>query len=213
MPPRQVSWVVRRQKGAMIPLEANPTDDGPFLDLAGRLIVGAALANGFSDVVAVHIDHWFGERWLGFCGKLLGSAGVRSRRLDGELTPPPFHPHRVLSARVYRLTEANSFEHWDDAGSLHGYRPSQANINRTFRRNRVYAWYSGDTAATDKGVVMVYLVHRKWSAAWYAGFDRFPQWHLSVTRAISPGRVQELLELSAPEQRHTEPGAAPDTAS
>ena len=29
------------------------------------------------------------------------------------LTPPPFPPHRVLSARVYRLTAAQTFEHWD----------------------------------------------------------------------------------------------------
>src|SRR5688572_25676240 len=114
----------------MLDLEATSTDDLPFLDLASRLIAGAARANGLNDVVVVHIDHWFGERWLGFCGKLLGSAGVRSRRLDGELTPPPFHPHRVLSARAYRLTEAQTFEYWDDDGSLHEYRPSQANINR-----------------------------------------------------------------------------------
>lgn len=196
----------------MLELEANSTDNAPFLDLASRLIAGTALANGFSDVVAVHIDHWFGERWLGFCGKLLGSAGVRSLRLDGELTPPPFHPHRVLSARVYRLTAAQTFEHWDGAVSLHGYRPSQANINRTFQRNRLYAWYSGDTAAGDKGVVMVYLVHRKWNAAWYVGFDKFPQWHLSVTRAIAPGRVHELLEWASPKQRHAEPGVPPNPA-
>jgi hypothetical protein len=196
----------------MLELEANATDDAPFLDLASRLIAGAAVAYGLNDVVTVHIDHWFGERWLGFCGKLLGSTGVRSRHLDGELTPPPFHPHRVLSARVYRLTEAHTFEHCDDAGLLHGFRPSQSNINRTFRRNRLYAWYSGDTAVTDKGVVMVYLVHRQWNSAWYVGFDKFPAWHLSVTRAIAPGRVHELLARPA-EQRHAEPGAAADGAA
>ena len=77
----------------MLELEANSTDDSLFIEKASRLIAGATLTNGLSDVVAVHIDHWFGERWLGFCGKLLGCTGVRSRRLDDELTPPPFHPH------------------------------------------------------------------------------------------------------------------------
>src|SRR3982751_3555160 len=118
----------------MLELEANTADDPAFLDLASRLIAGAALANGLNTVVAVHINHWFGERWLGFCGKLLGAAGVRSRRLDGELTPPPFHPHRVLSVHAYRLTGSQTFEHWDesqastywdDVQSLHGYRSSE----------------------------------------------------------------------------------------
>lgn len=186
----------------MLELEANPTDDAAFLDLASRLIAGAALANGLGDVVAVHIDHWFGERWLGFCGKLLGAAGVRSRRLDGELTPPPFHPHRVLSARAYRLTESQIFEYWDDVQSLHGDRPSQANINRTFRRNRLYAWYSGDTTATDKGVVMVYAVKTAENAAWYTAFHKTPTWHLGQTVAVSPREVHEFMERAASEPRH-----------
>jgi hypothetical protein len=186
----------------MLELEANSTDDVRFLDLASRLIAGAALSNGLSDVVAVHVDHWFGERWLGFCGKFLGSAGVRSRRLDGELTPPPFHPHRVLSARVYRLTGAQTFEYVDDAKSLHGYRTSQANINQTFRRNRLYAWYSGDTAATDKGVVMVYAIKKAENAAWYTAFHKVPIWHLGQTVGVSPRAVHEFIERVAPEPRH-----------
>ncbi len=185
----------------MLQLEANPTDDAPFLDLASRLVAGAALSNGLSDVVAVHVDHWFGERWLGFCGKLLGSAGVRSRRLDGELTPPPFHPHRVLSARVYRLTEARTFEYWEDAGSLHGYRPSQSNINQTFRRSRLYAWYSGDTIATDKGVVMAYAIKKAQNAAWYTAFHKSPAWHLGQTVGVSPRVVHEFIESVAPKPR------------
>jgi hypothetical protein len=194
----------------MLELEANATDDAPFLDLASRLIAGAAVASCLSDVVAVHIDHWFGERWLGFCGKLLGSAGVRSRRLDGELTPPPFHPHRVLSARAYRLTESQTFEHWDDAGSLHGFRPSQANINRTLRRNRLYAWYSGDTTATDKGVVMVYVVKETGNAAWYTAFHKAPAWHLGQTVGVSPRAIQEYMGRTPPEPRQAEPHAAAD---
>ena len=83
----------------MLELDANADDDGAFLDIAGRLIATATIENGFGVVVAVHIDHWFGDRWLGFYGKFLGAAGVRNRRLTDELTPPPFHPHRVQSAR------------------------------------------------------------------------------------------------------------------
>jgi hypothetical protein len=185
----------------MLELEANANDDPAFLHLAGRLITGAARAYTFSTLVIVHINHWFGARWLGFCGKLLGAASVRSRRLTGPLTPPPFHPHRIHSVREYRLTEAQTYEYQGDVRWLHGYWPSQANIYRTFPRNRLYAWYSGHTAESDKGVVMVYLVQSNWNAAWYVAFDKTPQWHLTQTLAIAPRRVQELMERSVPEQR------------
>jgi hypothetical protein len=156
------------------------------------LIAGTAVANGFEVVVAVHIDHWFGERWLGFCGKLLGAAGVRNRRLTSGLVCPPFHPNRVRSARQYRF-DGGRFEFCEDVGALHRYRPSEQNLNNTLRRGRLYAWYSGDTATTDKAAVMVYLVQRKWSTAWYAGFDKAPQWHLAKTVSIAPHRVLALL--------------------
>ena len=50
----------------MLNLQRVDEDDTGFLDLAGRLIAGAALCNGVSDVWTIHIDHWFGERWLVF---------------------------------------------------------------------------------------------------------------------------------------------------
>jgi hypothetical protein len=194
----------------MLKLEASAVDDPAFLDLASRLIAGAARVNGFTALVVAHIDHWFGPRWLGFRGKLLGAAGVRSHRLTGTLAPPPFHPHRVRSVREYPLAESGAFECRGDVRWLHGFRTSQANIDRHMWQGQFYAWYSGDTAGTGKGVVMAYPIHRKWSAAWYVGFDRVPEWHLSQTVAIAPRRVQELMERVVPEQRQAEPAAAPD---
>jgi hypothetical protein len=182
----------------MLELEADAGDDPSFLDIAGRLIAGAAVENGFGVLVAVHIDHWFGDRWLGFCGKLLGAAGVRNRRLTDELTPPPFHPHRVRSARAYELTESGRFEFWEDVRSLHDFRSSEANVLRTLRGGRLYGWYTGDTVASDKAAVMAYLVGRKWNAAWYVGFDKARGWHVSKTVAIAPRRVQEFLEGATP---------------
>src|SRR5688500_17691444 len=105
----------------MLLLEQLPDDDPEFLDLAGRLIGGAAIAYELG-VVAVHIDHWFGDRWLGFCGKYLGMAGVRTADFTKSLTPPPFHPHRIHSVRYY-WHSAQGFQHSDDVKSPHGYRP------------------------------------------------------------------------------------------
>lgn len=186
----------------MIELEADANDDPDFMSLVARLVAGAAVANGFEVVVAVHIDHWFGERWLGFCGKLLGAAGVRNRRLTSGLVCPPFHPHRVRSAREYRL-DGGRFKYSEEPWSLHNYRRSEQNLNNTLRRGRLYAWYSGDTAVTDKAAIMVYLVQREWSVAWYAGFNKASQWHLAKTVSIAPHRVLELLNWA-------DPGATPE---
>lgn len=194
----------------MFALEVTTDDDPAFLDLASRLITGVAVAHEFRVLVAVHVDHWFGPRWLGFCGKLLGAAGVHNRRLTDDLRPPPFHPHRVRSARAYQVTESGRFEFWEDIRSLHDFRSSGSNFYRKIGRGRLYVWYTGDTAASDKAAVMAYLVARDWNAAWYVGFDKFPTWHVSKTVAVAPRRIQKLMELVSPAQQQAEPATLPD---
>jgi hypothetical protein len=120
-------------------LEILPTDDAAFVDLAGRVIAGAAIEAELREIVVVHIDHWFGRRWLGFSGKILGAAGVRSRQLDCSHAPPPFHPRRVLSARHYGPSDARSFDFKSNVTWLHGYRPSEENIRRTMFPDHLYA--------------------------------------------------------------------------
>ncbi len=180
----------------MLELDRNVDDDPIFLDLAGQLIAGAALFNGLTDIVLVHVDHWFGPRWLGFCGKLLGVAGVRSRSLKGPLTPPPFHPHRILSAKSYRFRESKSFEYREESTSLHECRPSHDNIHRTLPGNTLYAWFSGNTTSTGRGIVMVYVVKRDQCEGWYIAFDKRHDWHLAQTVEISPNRVHEYIQCN-----------------
>lgn len=181
----------------MLELGATASDDPAFLELVSGLIAGAARSNGFDTLVVGHINHWFGPRWLGFCGKLLGVVGVRSHRLTGELTPPPFHSHRIHSVREYDLDESGTFVYGCDVDWLHGHRSSEANIYRTLRGRRLYAWYSADTIASDKGAVMVYLVHHDWNAAWYVGFDRIPEWRMARTSSIAPRQVHGFIDLAA----------------
>jgi hypothetical protein len=177
----------------MLTLRPTDTDDEEFLDLAGRLVGQAALQNGFQRLIVTHVDHWFGTRWLGFCGKLMGIAGVRNRWLTRDLAPPPFHPHRIHSVREFELTAAG-YEYRKDVDWLHGARRSESNIGRSLFSGIAYAWYSGDTRTVDRGAVMVYLVLMRRSAAWYAGFRKSPSWRLAQTRAISPGRIGSLLD-------------------
>lgn len=182
----------------MIDLASGASDDPAFLTIAGRLVAGAALAGGARAVTAVHIDHWFGHRWLGFRGKMLGAAGVRSRSLRGELGVPPFHPHRVLSSRAYTFApEAQRFEYRCEARWVHGRRTSEANLNRSLWRHGLYVWYSGDTIETRTGAVMVYAVAPHYRLGWYAAFEGTAEWRLTKSVGIAPWRIAELLALAA----------------
>jgi hypothetical protein len=177
---------------AILSLEKLSNDDPAFLNVAGRLIAGAASVRGWRTITVVHIDHWFGGRWLGFCGKLLGIAGVRTRDLSGTLTPPPFHPNRVLSEKQYERLETEYVD-VGDRQWLHRDCTSQQNLSRKIYMDGLYAWYSGDTTATDKGAVMVYEVFRRTSDAWYVRFDKTKKWRVAQTVRISPQRVQQLI--------------------
>lgn len=121
------------------------------------------------------------------------------------MTPPPFHPHRTLSARSYLLTGSGAFERRDEANWLHGHRTSQSNLDRVLPRNRLYAWYSGDTATTGQGVLMAYVVTETENAAWYVSFHKTPAWHLGQTVAVSPRAVHEYLVRAGPQATPVSP--------
>lgn len=178
----------------MLKLDARSTDDPAFISAAKRLIVGAAITNGFETLHIVHLDHWFGPRWLRFCGKLPGVTGIRKCKLPHELTAPPFHPHRIQSAVEYRLNESGRFRFRREA-TLHCFRTIDVSIIWPILTNDLYAWYSGDTVRCDKGVVMTYLVGNNWNAAWHVGFQKRTEWRLETTVAISPRRVHEYLDM------------------
>lgn len=173
-------------------------DDSPaFIDLAARLITATARRHKLSVVYGVHIDHWFGERWLGFCGKICGAVGVRNRTLKRSLSLPPFHPHRVLDATGHYLRSDGLYAAAEELRSLHLHQPSQANIYREIFSGRLHAWYSGDTIATNKGVVMVYFTTPSVTKAWYVTFDGDAGWRLEQPRGISRSEVSDLLDAVA----------------
>ena len=138
-------------KSSFIRLNTTEFDAIAFIEIASRLVTATAIQNDLSRVYAIHIDNWFGPRWLGFCGKILGATGVRNRTLKRSLNVPPFHPNRVLKARGHHLQQDGLYADVEDLASLHVHRPSGTNIYRTIRNNILYAWYSGNTQQSKKG--------------------------------------------------------------
>jgi len=175
-------------------LHTASTDDATFIGIASRLITAAAAAADLSLVYAVHIDNWFGPRWLGFCGKTRGIAGVRNRTLKRSLSVPPFHPHRVLSARGHYRREDGLYAHAEEITSLHPHIPSEVNIYRSIRGRILHAWYSGNTTNSGKGVVMVYYRLGDNCKAFYTMFNRDRGWDLDQHIGITRPEVAAMLE-------------------
>jgi hypothetical protein len=178
----------------LIPLSTNDDDDVSFIDIASRLVSATAASNDLPIVYTVHIDNWFGRRWLGFCGKIFGIAGVRNRTLKQSLTLPPFHPHRVLGGVEYHLNSDHCYEKRGDLSTIHKLRPSQENIGNTIRSNTLFAWYSGNTVTTRKGVLMVYFTTSDTTKAWYVMFDGDAGWRLEQHVGITRREVLDLME-------------------
>ena len=179
----------------MVKLTRDDSHDPPFLDLAERVINGAAAIASADLLHIVRIDSWFGDRWYSFAGKTRGAVGVHS---PGTLTVPPFHPHRVVSeARYRRGCPAVSVPFRDP---LHGHRSSESNLYHSFGGfGRIWTapvvggWFSGNSAATGHGSVMAYTRTRGGTTGWYAGLERRGDWRVVKLVGVDPRHWSMLL--------------------
>ena len=89
----------------MIVCDSSSTEFVREIDAIGFVHEVRAIVAGVLHVVApaayylVKLDSWFGDKWLGFSNKLMGTAAVHYHR---TLRVPPFVPARVISQRFFR---------------------------------------------------------------------------------------------------------------
>ena len=169
----------------LIQIDTTTIDDSAFVRLVSRFV------NHYVDVCEpprvhlVHVDNWFGERWLGFRGKILGAAGVRNRHVnDCKLPAPPFKPSRIESAlELHRQSDGQYDVVSDSMAGLHADKPGDAFWYLT--RPGIYCWYSGNTKTNTNGSLMIYDVTSEGASGWYIGFDRNPKWRPTTATNIS----------------------------
>jgi hypothetical protein len=172
-------------------LDATSNDDAGFLELVGRYVTTCVRLSGLTDVTVVHVDNWFGDRWLGFRGKILGSAGVWARMGESKarLAVPPFHPHRILSERRFELRDDNTLAGpFPPARRLHEWRSSEENTRLTVENVAgpgVFAWFSGNTRVTRRGSLMVYVLSVEGASGWYGAFEQAGTWRVKRRIGIS----------------------------
>ena len=156
----------------LVPFRVGAGDDLGFVTAVAEAVTGAAARERFRSVRVVQIDGWFGPRWLGFCGKWRGAAGVRMRRVnDARMPVPPFRPSRVVDERRLRL-DGRAWREEPAGGPLHVEKNGGAFHELLF--SGLYVWYSGGTAAEGHttGSLIVTEVDLGRGDGWYAQFDR-----------------------------------------
>jgi hypothetical protein len=178
----------------MIAIPLTNDDDLRFLTLIKRIVASTVLESRPADVFVVRIDHWFDHKWCAFAGKLLGAVAIHQRQ---RLTIPPFIPGRVLSQDVFTLNVEHTSYHKRRASALHRHQRSGENRSRfigNISKSGAFAWFSGDTAKTEHGSLMLYSVQGEMSHGWYASFRRGKEWQLNKVQGLSRGELTHMLE-------------------
>lgn len=186
----------------MFELSKIETDHPEFVKLIGHLIDN--LKDRFlpQEVYVVHIDNWFGFKWLGFTGKALGALGFWNR----DFRVPPFRPNRVLGQMVWERDATGTKYQSVAKPSLHLEQPSEHNHYRLINRitdSGLFVWYSGQTAATKRGSVMVYQVKRETVHGLYAGFHHTDGWTVHKTNKIVKKQLIQWLQPPFNQQKES----------
>lgn len=173
---------------------AEPDDDEDFLAIVGRVL--HRLSRTGDDLHLVRIDNWFGPKWLGFAGKLLGTVGVRTDVERGALVVPPFSPGRVVWERHLSSAGGEYFP-VESPRKLHGSRPSGSNLFRRLAHLQSpghFVWYSGKSRANARGSLMVASLYEADQGAYFVEFCvSGGQWRVGSQAGSSPMTSSELL--------------------
>lgn len=169
-------------------LPQNERDDPSFIGLIGSFVTAYARSTSAARICLIHIDNWFGERWLGFAGKFRGVAGIRQRRgklgineRARSLAIPPFRPSRVQAYAEFALSEDGTMNEIT-AYPLHC--EKNGGCIRTLLGTGLFAWYSGNTAKNSTGCLMIYELNLGGQDAWYLNFstDECGKWDVTSCR-------------------------------
>lgn len=173
------------------------TDDAPeFVGLIERICLGILDRYSPKEFVLVKIDNWFGSKWLGFSGKALGALGIWHK---GEIRIPPFIPNRVLSQRRFSGT---TYKEVDVGEPVHKFIRSMHALRRKASLcapETCLAWYSGNSAISDRASLMVYVPSSEGDWAWYAGWQKSGSWVIRESWDIKPEQITQLLGERASE--------------
>jgi hypothetical protein len=160
----------------MIEITRRPADAPEFLARV-ETILARIVETHPRQIYVVRIDNWFGRKWTGFAGKLLGAMGVAYRE---DLTLPPFVPNRVIDQSCYEYSpEACVYRSVGRGAAIHIAQHSVENFRRkvsTIFPDAALLWFSGNSAPNGRGSVLAYVPSSTGHEAWFAEFRDAPHW-------------------------------------
>ena len=168
---------------------SNETDDPVFVEHILRIIKGVLSQSSSRDVWIVKLNNWFDHKWLGFWGH-----GPYSNQVSLKpLRLPSFHPNRILSERYWARNTDGELHLPKTVKDLHpkeytGWEPP---LN-TLTESGVMIWFSGNSKQNGRGSLMVYVIEKMNSSAWYASFSRNKSWAALRLKGISKLELEQL---------------------
>jgi hypothetical protein len=172
-------------------------DDPEFIRQVDLAVNGVLCRCLPASLALVKIDNWFGARWLGFAGKVMGAFGltiIPPYRNQKHLRVPPFVPERVVSQRRFAGPE---FHEIDPGKPVHKHVSSEAALRRMVAIEEpdvAFAWFSGKTKTNDRGALMMYIPAGDAYWAWYAELQRGEPWRITKAWEIKHEDLSHLME-------------------
>lgn len=184
-----------------------PKDDPAFLALVDRLLLRLVRQARPEEVYLVHIDNWFGPKWLRYSGKGVvafpyGYAQNIVVALDDHyqdhVTFPPFTGNRVVAQYLFCHVGGGEYEEQSPPQLVHRrrWRWKEQKLHRrvaNFSRSGLFVWYSSGSVTSRRGSLLVYAAREGAVAAWYAGFSERQGWQLDQVKGISREAASSLI--------------------
>lgn len=171
-------------------------DDPAFLQLVSNLVESLTQREGFERLHLIHVDNWFDHKWLRFGG--LPMQHVAEWKRGERLTPPAFHPNRILSQQDFERDDtAAAWREIAPKTEVHPHIESGTNLQRRVSGvapDAALVWYTGNTRPNRRGALMAYVPSEGGYHTWYAGLVAGPEWKVDRAREISHEDLWELVQ-------------------
>ena len=175
--------------------DLEPADDPCFLAIVERLVERLA-AGEIADVRMVRIDNWFGAKWLGFAGKMLGALSVHKDTTRADLVVPPFTPGRVVWEHHFSRDGAGKYLLRHGEPILHRTQTTSSNLSRKLADispQTHFVWFSGNSGKNGRGGILGASLHERDQDAYYLGFTRKQAWQVGDVAGGPPVLPDSLL--------------------
>jgi hypothetical protein len=184
-----------------------PHDDPAFLAAVDQVLLALVRRHRPEDVYLVHIDNWFGPKWLRYSGKGVvafpyGYSANIVVALDDhyqdQLTFPPFARNRIVGQYYFAHLGHGEYEEQCPAHLVHRrhWRPTEQHLHRRvarFSRSGLILWYASRSLENRKASLMVYSTRDGATDAWYANFTDRHGWHVDQVKGTTREQVSALM--------------------